>query len=108
MWTGVMTIQCRDFAYLNKVEKFFCSPWNIVKNFSIPAFRKKQILMRWKDERTRYLFVNGRDYDFLSDEKLKEISEALEFMCRAERQVNRIINNRKIYVRLATGYTLKI
>ena len=54
--TYAVFVTMSNYAFLHQIEKIYCSPLEILGNFSLPLCKKIERLSRWYNDRSKYLF----------------------------------------------------
>ena len=67
-----------QFMHMNTLHRVFVHPYYLLKNSNIPVSRREYLLKRWRDERTQFLLENCRDMDYLQDEEMERLLQAVQ------------------------------
>lgn len=62
-----------EYPHMMLLRKIFKSPYALLCFSGLSERRKKYLLKRWRDDRTRYIFECLRDFDYMSDEELIDL-----------------------------------
>jgi hypothetical protein len=65
---------------MTKLKKMFSSPRDLLFSPSISSARKSDLLKKWQDERTLYIFENCRDYDYILDQEMEELLRSVKIV----------------------------
>jgi hypothetical protein len=72
--------QISDYKYMMLLKHKYETPRMLLCCPLLPSLRKKYLLKRWRDDRTRYILENCRDYDYLSDQEMEELLAAVKIV----------------------------
>jgi hypothetical protein len=65
--------QLTDYKHMLLLRKLFRNPHSLLFAKSIPISRRKYLLKRWRDDRTKFILEFMRDYDYLNDAEMVEL-----------------------------------
>ena len=84
IFTPSHTTLISDYSFLAHLEKLYGTPWGIMTNFQMPLCKKRERLMRWYNERIKFVLEYGREFDFQIDVTLQDIEHAIAILKRIE------------------------
>jgi hypothetical protein len=65
---------------MTSLKRIFFSPRNLLYFPSLSSARKRELLRKWQDERMRYIFETGRDYDFMLDKEIDDLQSSVNIV----------------------------
>ncbi len=66
-----------NYDYMHEMQRSFKMPLMLSYEESIPAEERIEMLRRWRDERTRFLFENCHDMDYVHDPQLLQLRKCI-------------------------------
>lgn len=67
-----------EYKHMKYLYKIYKVPALLLRDRTLPLFRREILLKRWKDERSRYLFENCHDHDYDHDKQIELITKCLD------------------------------
>lgn len=80
---------------MTKLRKFYPTPYALLCSSTLSLPAKKHLLKKWRDDRTKFIYENCRDYDYTFDDEMDEVLKmvkAAKAIASTEEKINTEIN----------------
>lgn len=67
-----------EYKFMNALKKIFQAPHDLLYSNSISFSRKRKLLKKWRDERTKFVYENYRDHDYMMDKEMANLVRAAD------------------------------
>lgn len=84
-----------SYRYMMKLRKFYPTPYALLCSSTLSLPAKKHLLKKWRDDRTKFIYENCRDYDYTYDDEMDEILKmvsAAKAIATVEEKISTEIN----------------
>lgn len=81
--------ECQNvYKYMTSLQSIFKAPINLLRCKSLSLVRRKFLLKRWRDDRTRYLFENYSDLNYATDRQMEQLLRCVDKIKKAPERYN--------------------